>query len=151
MKRHKSLYPLSHDHHHALVQARQLNLAGAQTGQDVPRAAAEQFMSFWEGDLQNHFRQEEDILLPVLETYVAQDCAEIRETLRQHTEIRRLIDALNTELTSHGAINAVLLGQIGGALTDHIRFEENELFPVVEAFVPEKTLWEINEQLRRDT
>src|SRR5262245_46458605 len=137
MKRHKSLYPLSHDHHHALVQARQMNLASVQTIQDASHAAAEQFIAFWEGDLQNHFRQEEEILLPVLETYVAQDCAEIRETLRQHTGIRRLIDALNTELTRHGAIDPVLLGQIGGALTDHIRFEENELFPVVEACVPE--------------
>ena len=150
MKRHKGLHPLSHDHHHALVQARQLNLAGAQTEQGVAHAAAEQFIAFWEGDLQNHFRQEEDILLPVLETYVARDCAEIRETLKQHTEIRRLIDELKTELTRHGAIDAVLLGQIGGALTDHIRFEENELFPVVEARVPERELWEINEKLKRD-
>src|SRR5215471_1741993 len=112
MKRHKSLYPLSHDHHHALVQARQLNLASAQTAQNASREAAEQFVAFWEDDLQNHFRQEEEILLPVLEKYAPQECAEIRETLRQHSEIRRLIDALNAELTRHGAIDAGLLGQI---------------------------------------
>jgi hemerythrin-like domain-containing protein len=150
MKRHKSLYPLSHDHHHALVQARQLSLASAQAGQDVPVAAAVRFIEFWEAILQKHFRQEEEILLPVLEKYVAQDCAEIAKTLSQHEELRRLIAALNGELAQRTGIDTTLLGQVGSALADHIRFEENALFPLIEASVPEQALWQINERLTRD-
>jgi len=149
MKRHKSLYPLSHDHHHALVQARRLSLAGAQAGQGARRVTAERFIEFWESDLQRHFRQEEEILLPVLGKYVARDCAEILKTLGQHDEIRRMIAALDRALAQRADADAGLLGWLGGLLAEHIRFEENELFPLVEARVPEETLWQINEQLTR--
>jgi len=149
MKRHKSLYPLSHDHHHALVQARELNLASAEAGQDASDAAAERFAEFWESDLQRHFRQEEQILLPALEKYVPPNCAEIAKTLREHEEIRRLVAALNRGLTQRVGADRGQLGQLGGRLAEHIRFEENELFPLVEARVPERALWQINEQLAR--
>jgi hemerythrin-like domain-containing protein len=149
MKRHKSLYPLSHDHHHGLVHARQLSLAGAQAERDSSEATAERFIEFWESDLQRHFQQEEEIVLPLLDQYVTSECAEVRETLRQHTEIRRLIAGLNSEPEKQEVPDLGLLSQIGDALRDHIRFEENELFPILEATVPEKALWQMNEQLTR--
>jgi hypothetical protein len=40
MKRHQSLYPLSHNHHHALVQALNLDKAGAGDDQAGVREAA---------------------------------------------------------------------------------------------------------------
>ena len=66
MKRHQSLYPLSHDHHHALVQALTLDKAGTDGDQAVIREAAARFADFWRSDLQRHFAQEEQIVLPLL-------------------------------------------------------------------------------------
>jgi DNA-binding NarL/FixJ family response regulator len=58
MKRSEALTPLSHDHHQALVAAQQLRRA------EDPEAATAAFLEFWRGQGSQHFRIEEDILLP---------------------------------------------------------------------------------------
>jgi hemerythrin-like domain-containing protein len=147
MKRHQSLYPLSHDHHHALVQALNLDKAGACDDQAGLRGAAAQFAGFWKSDMQRHFAQEEQILLPLLAKYKAADAAEIRETLEQHSAIARLIGELNEKLARPEAIEARLLVNLAESLRRHIRYEESELFPAVEASVPEEELWLMNMRL----
>ena len=148
MKRHQSLYPLSHDHHHALVQALNLDKAGAGDDQAVFREAAARFVEFWRSDLQRHFAQEEQILLPLLAKCKAADAAEIRDTLEQHSAIARLIGELNEKLARReGMIEASLLTDLAESLRRHIRYEESELFPAVEASVPEEELWLMNMRL----
>jgi hemerythrin-like domain-containing protein len=144
MKRHQSLYPLSHDHHHALVQALTLDKAGTGGDQAVIREAAARFADFWESGLQRHFAQEEQIVLPLLAKYKAADAAEIRETLDQHSAIAKLIGVLNEKLMRPETIEASLLSNLAESLRRHIRYEEGELFPAVEASVPEEELWLMN-------
>ena len=147
MKRHQSLYPLSHDHHHALVQALNLDKAGAGGDQAGLREAAARFADFWRSDLQRHFAQEEQIVLPLLAKYKAADAAEIRDTLEQHSTIARLIGELNENLARQESIEASLLTNLADSLRRHIRYEESELFPAVEATVPEEELWLMNMRL----
>jgi iron-sulfur cluster repair protein YtfE (RIC family) len=147
MKRHQSLYPLSHDHHHALVQTLNLDKAGVGDDQAGIREAAARFADFWRSDLQRHFAQEEQIVLPLLAKYKAADAAEIRETLDQHSTIAMLIGELNEKLTRPEMIEASLLTSLAESLRRHIRYEENELFPSVEASVPEEELWLMNMRL----
>jgi|SRR5262245_2439134 len=147
MKRHQSLYPLSHDHHHALVQALNLDKAGAGADQAVFREAAARFADFWGNDLQRHFAQEELIVLPLLAKYKATDAAEIRETLEQHSAIARLIGELNEKLARPETIEASQLANLAESLRRHIHYEESELFPAVEASVPEEELWLMNMRL----
>ncbi len=148
MKRHQSLYPLSHDHHHALVQALNLDKAGAGGDQAGLREAAAQFAGFWKSDLQRHFAQEEQILLPLLAKYKAADAAEIRDTLEQHSAIVSMIGELNEKLAlQEETIEASLLANLAESLRRHIRYEESELFPAVEATVPEEELWLMNMRL----
>ena len=64
MKRHPALVPLSHDHHHALVEARRLRRS-AETEAD-PAAAAETFASFFASVTVPHFREEEEELFPLV-------------------------------------------------------------------------------------
>lgn len=149
MKRHPSLHPLSRDHHHALVQARNLGLAAASNDPGNVQQAAERFAGFWESDLQAHFSQEEQIVLPLL-ARAAPDSNEIRETLNQHAEITRLVAELSDKLARREALEANLLDALGDSLRRHIRFEENELFPAVEASAPEEELSRMNEQLERE-
>lgn len=147
MKRHRSLYPLSHDHHHALVQALYLDKVGAGDDQAGFREAAARFADFWRSDLQRHFLQEEQIVLPLLAKYKAADVAEIRETLEQHSAIARLISELNEKLARGEMIEASLLTNLAESLRRHIRYEESELFPAVEASVPDEELWLMNMRL----
>jgi iron-sulfur cluster repair protein YtfE (RIC family) len=147
MKRHQSLFPLSHDHHHALVQALNLEKAGAGDDQAGLREAAARFADFWKSDLQRHFAQEEQIVLPLLAKYKAADAAEIKDTLEQHSAIARLIDELNEKLARREMIEASLLTNLAESLRRHIRYEESELFPAVEASVPDEELWLMNMRL----
>ncbi len=150
MKRHPSLQPLSRDHHHALVQARKLSLAA--TANDSPglAQAAERFADYWQSDLQAHFWQEEQIVLPLLAKHHSPDEDEVAETLNQHAEIKRLVDELNDRLARRTSPEASLLGALGEALRLHIRFEENELFPAVESAANEEDLRQMNEQLEAE-
>jgi hypothetical protein len=62
MKRHPALAELSRDHHQALVVARRLKRADDES---VDRAR-EGFLDYWEHEGSEHFREEEEILLPEL-------------------------------------------------------------------------------------
>ena len=146
MKRHQSLYPLSHDHHHALVRALNLDKAGSGGDQAGFREAGARFSDFWTSDLQRHFEREERIVLPLLAKHKA-DADEIRETLEQHYAIARLIDELNEKLTRPDTLEAGLLTNLAESLRRHIRYEEGELFPAVEASVPEEELRLMNMRL----
>jgi hemerythrin-like domain-containing protein len=147
MKRHRSLYPLSHDHHHALVQARNLDIASADEDQSNLRSAATRFASFWKSDMQRHFAQEEQIVLPLLAKHTVADGAEIGETLEQHAAIVQLIEELIEKLARRETIEASLLINLAESLRRHIRYEESELFPAVEASVPEEELRLMNGRL----
>lgn len=146
MKRHKSLYPLSHDHHHALVQARKLRIASSDPDLSSFYQAAGDFIAFWDANLEFHFQQEEEILLPIFATYSFADRPEIVETLKQHLEIRQTLGHLRTEIIQGTATTAEGL-QLSGQLERHIRYEENVLFSAIEEAVPEEQLWEINRRL----
>jgi hemerythrin-like domain-containing protein len=138
MKRHPALAPLSRDHHHALVMARRLRRAGEDDAADVAQA----FLEHWEAEERLHFRVEEEVLLPTYAAYGDPDHPAVVRTLLDHILIRR--DA--AELAA-GARPA-LLHELGARLAEHVRLEENELFPLVERTVPEPALTALGERLR---
>lgn len=139
MKRHEALFPLSHDHHHALVEARYLRLS-----EDDADTMTARLLEFWTRSLERHFKQEEEILLPRLALQTPLEPDVRAQTLGEHAGIRSLIDSLIIGAEPR----ADLLRSIGNALTDHIRFEENNLFPAVEATLSEDELWLINRELK---
>jgi hemerythrin-like domain-containing protein len=138
MKRHPALAPLSRDHHHALVLAQRLRRAGEQDAAD----AAAAFLGHWMEDERLHFRLEEEVLLPAYAAYGDPDHPAVVRTLLDHVRIRRDVDRL-----ADGA-DPELLHELGGRLADHVRLEENELFPLVERTLPEPALAVLGERLR---
>jgi hemerythrin-like domain-containing protein len=135
MKRSTELTPLSHDHHQALFVAMQLKRAAPD---DVARAV-KAFLDFTEetGDL--HFRIEEEILLP---GWVAAGTCDRRtaaamaaRVAAEHLEIRA-----STRLLQAGDVSADRARELGSLLERHVRFEERELFPLVEGSLGEKAL-----------
>lgn len=147
MKRHPSLHPLSRDHHHALVQARKLSLAAVAPDLGDLAQAGANFILYWESNLQAHFAQEEQILLPLLANHTSLDDSKFRETLHQHAEITRLVTELKDKLARRETIDASPFDALGEALRQHIRFEESELFPALESLATEEEMGLMNQQL----
>ena len=133
MKRHAALVPLSHDHHHGLVEARRLRRAAAldETGR---REAAAAFLSFFDRETRAHFREEEERFFPLL--VGADDPATelVARALLEHQRLHALVAAL-ADVPS-----AALVEELGGTLERHIRFEERELFPLIEAVASDRAL-----------
>jgi hemerythrin-like domain-containing protein len=138
VKRHPALLPLSRDHHHALVIARELRRATDQTAAE----AGAVFLSHWHAEETQHFRLEEEILLPAYAAYGEPDDPAVVRMLIDHMLIRR--DA--SRLTDRPPLE--LLHDLGVRLSAHIELEEREVFPLVEATIPERELLELGERLR---
>ena len=145
-RRHKALVPLTHDHHHALAQARrlrELRVDAAGVGR-----AADDFVNFYLGRARHHFREEDELFFaPVVDDDRAGTLVTraVREHLRLHGQVRTLRRQL-----SSGDIDVRLLGSIADLLTSHVRFEEQELFPLIESLIPEDDLIELATAGRRD-
>jgi hemerythrin-like domain-containing protein len=134
MKRHSSLIPLSHDHHHALVQARRLRRA-AGGDPTARRAATASFLRFFSDESVRHFRQEEERLFPVL-VDVASAEELLVKALLDHQRLRALVARLDQNL-SRGGTDALLMRELADQLENHIRLEERRLFPLMEEIAAE--------------
>jgi Hemerythrin HHE cation binding domain len=122
MKRAAALRPLSREHLVALLAAKRLREA-ASAGEGAPV-----FLEFWQNDGRRHFRIEEEVLLPTWALHAEVDRDGVRRMLDEHLAIRR--EALRAEA---GELPLEGARELGALLHDHVRFEERQLFPLVEA------------------
>jgi len=129
VKRDEALQPLSRQHLAALLAAKKLKEA------DDLEEATRAFRDFWHGDGRRHFRVEEEVLLPGWAMHAEVDQDGVRRMLDEHLAIRR--EALRLEAGDATLEEARELGQL---LHDHVRFEERQLFPCVEAGLGEADL-----------
>jgi hemerythrin-like domain-containing protein len=107
------------------VAALRLRRASAENADDARRA----FLEFWHGEGAHHFHVEEDVLLPAFARHVGPDADPIVRTLVEHVDLRRrAADVPEASLED--------LHALGRRLGDHIRAEENELFPLIEQALP---------------
>jgi hypothetical protein len=146
-KRHPSLIPLTHEHHHTLAQARRLKEADAENAATV-RRTADDFVNFYLGRARHHFREEEELFFaPLVDDEVVGPliARAVADHLRLHAQVRDLRKQL-----SDGDVASGLLGEIAALLEAHVRFEEQELFPLIEAGIPEDELMDLAIYGRRD-
>lgn len=129
MKRSDELTPLSHDHHQALFVAMGLKRA------EGPEAAAA-FLDYHDSTGAHHFEVEEAILLPGwLAADPEAELEDAHRVLAEHLEIRATAERLR-----EGEPAVEDLRALGALLSDHVRFEERELFPRIEARLDAATL-----------
>jgi hemerythrin-like domain-containing protein len=144
VKRHPSLHPLSQHHHFALIQAlemRQAAEAPAEKRAAAVERQAEKFVRFWRKSGQVHFREEEEVLLPAYARHTRLDRdAEVMRVLADHAEIRAAVLDIEQRLAAKTQIEAEEIGRLGKLLHDHVRLEENELFPRIEKALGEERL-----------
>jgi hemerythrin-like domain-containing protein len=123
VRRHEALIPLTHDHHHVLAAVR--NARQAVKSGDL-RAAAQELMSVYANEMLNHFREEEELVFPLLVDAKGDIPSELATAMREHL----VIHALTEEMRNKPSAETVdrLLQLIEG----HVRLEEKTLFPMIE-------------------
>jgi hypothetical protein len=140
MKRSDALAPLSRDHHHALEVALRLRRATQGTADD----AATRFLAFWREVGQRHFEIEEDVLLAAVAAQVPGGGGLAARVRDEHADLRARAAGLGDGERAPEALQA-----LGQRLHDHVRFEERELFPALEAALPLAQLADLGAAVER--
>ena len=144
MKRHPSLHPLSQHHHFALIQAlgmRRAAEAPAEKRVAAVERQAEKFIRFWHKSGHIHFREEEEVLLPAYARHMRLDRdVEVMRILADHAEIRAAVRDFEERLAAKKPIAVEELAGLGKLLHDHVRLEENKVFPRIEKTLGEAQL-----------
>ena len=141
MKRSEALKVLSHQHHQGLFAALQLKRASAETAGE----ARSVFLDFYVRHGAHHFRAEEELLLSAYARHTACDRPEVVRVLTEHVDLRRR----GQDLEANADPDPSALRELGQRLERHIRFEERELFPMIEAALPDDELTELGAAFAR--
>jgi hemerythrin-like domain-containing protein len=153
VKRHPSLHPLSQHHHFALIQAlgmRRAAEAPAEKRDAAVQRQADKFVAFWHKSGVVHFREEEEVLLPAYARYVRLDQdAGIMRLLADHAEIRAAVEDFERRRKKKLPIEAAAMAHLAKLLHDHVRFEENDVFPRIERVLGEENLVAMGRGLTR--
>lgn len=126
IKRHKNIQPMSRDHHHGLLVGWKIR-TGIRYGISSERIY--KYLSwFYKNHLIDHFKEEETLLFPILDS----DHPEIKRAMEEHVQIHdffRQEEASEEELVAFEKL-----------LTAHIRYEERVLFNSIQEKATESEL-----------
>jgi hypothetical protein len=120
------------------VIAQRLRRATAETATETAGA----FLSHWDAEEKLHFRLEKELLLPAYAAHGDCEHPAIIRMLLDHMLIRR--DAVRLA----GMPSLELLHDLGARLADHVHLEEHEVFPLIEATIPETELQVLGDRMR---
>ncbi len=134
MRRHKSLHPLSHQHHNglALCVLIERGLARDSSEVSIQRLAAKCADRF-DLELVNHFDLEERELFPAILSELGPN-SQVGTLIAEHRQMEQQIAQLRVEPTIER------LQSFGTLLRAHIRSEENELFQDIQDRLSDATL-----------
>jgi hemerythrin-like domain-containing protein len=96
--------------------------------------AARTFIAFYRGETIPHFREEEELLFPLLVDVTATVPDLLKQILVEHVQLHSMVRRLGMALETHSTEGALLI-EVGVLLEAHIRREEGELFPLIEQVV----------------
>jgi len=147
-RRNDALIPLTHDHHHTLAQARRLLDASKLDDDTERRNLANDFVNFYFGRAIRHFHEEEELFFaPLIDEPKAREA--VLRAVSDHLRLHSLVRTVKRRL-SEGETDPDTLAKIAELLTQHVRFEEQELFPLVEELISEEDLKDLATSGRRD-
>lgn len=139
IKRHETLKPLSRHHMIGLHLALKLKRAGTEKSRLTLEEIVQDAREFWQPEGQEHFREEEEILLPTYAEFADINHPEIVTMLLEHVQIRSGIN----KLLEQKKFTLPEMHQLGMLLEQHIRREERLIFPMIEKALPEEKLEEL--------
>jgi hemerythrin-like domain-containing protein len=95
-----------------------------------------------------HFREEEELFFaPLVDNDEARD--QVIQAVAQHLQVHALARALRRQLAD-GEAEPETLRNLSNLLTTHVRWEERNLFPLVERLLSPEQLTELARVGRRD-
>lgn len=136
MYRDPRLRGLSDDHHQALVLAVTLKRAAKSGDGQMLENARKELVERFPIEIEPHFVVEEQTLLQALRGRGEQEDALIERTEVDHAYLRDGLERAKNGETTH-------LGVYGDRLSDHVRFEEKELFEHCQNILPDDILDEV--------
>lgn len=112
-------------------------LSAGQSNEERKRKA-NAFVVFFETETRTHFREEEEVVFPLV---VDEAEAEpiLARVMLQHLHIHALVHTLRFELEG-GTPSAGALSSVANKIEEHIRFVEKTVFPLIERLLPEEVL-----------
>ena len=139
IKRSKELAPLSREHHDGLLFAWKIK-QGLANGTSV-ETLCNYTRWFWSNHIKPHFKDEEKVLIK----FLPEDNPLVQQMLKEHAQIRGLIISLDNEPDSNS------LQLLAEFISNHIRFEERELFAYAEKVLNPEQLQEIYSDLPNES
>lgn len=128
VKRTEQLQPLSRQHHNGLLFCLLLQKG---IKRKAPLDQMQEFIQwFWFKDLEHHFELEEVHLMPLQKQYEVLN-EPLERMLKEHYNLKDIINENSVNITYEG------VQQLRDKLEQHIRFEERELFPLIEETISE--------------
>lgn len=119
----------------------QLKRADAETAAKARQA----FLDFWRSEGSNHFRMEEELVLPAYARHASAQEEAVVRVLTDHVDLRRR----RAEIEADESLEPASLHELGERLQAHIRHEERVLFPLIEKALPEEELARLGAELER--
>jgi iron-sulfur cluster repair protein YtfE (RIC family) len=141
LKRTEELQPLSRQHHNGLLFCLLLQ-KGIRKNAD-PEVMRDFVQHFWYKDLQHHFQLEEQYLDPLKNRY-HQLVEPLEQMIREHYDLKSVINEISLNPT-HQSID-----ELRRKLDDHVRFEERQLFPLIEESISPQELQKIGKILEKE-
>lgn len=130
IKRHKSIQPLSRDHHHSLLLCWKIRTGFSK---DVPAERIKRYTDwFFEHHIEPHFELEEKHLFPIL----GENNPLVKKAISEHRRLKRLFKDNDDASKS--------LSLIEEELEQHIRFEERVLFNKIQKVATKEQLKSIS-------
>ncbi|MBD3299712.1 MAG: hypothetical protein GF341_13730, partial [candidate division Zixibacteria bacterium] len=147
MKRNKNLHPLSWEHHHALTS---VVLTRRHIAENAPHErlvrTANEFVGFHRDNLLPHFRHEEEVVLPLYLNHVPENDPDVLRLLTDHISLHRLVRVVGQAATGSDDVIPALT-ELTDRLEAHVRFEERELFPNIEAALTDDEIAQVGAAL----
>lgn len=138
MKRVNQLQPLSRQHHLGLHVGRH-----AKECADNPQAITEhwQALSSYMSEMRHHFQIEDNLIVDALVPHQSSQ-PKVASVLNKLEEQHQQLNELTAEIctSQNNTVTVQQVRQLGNLLYDHVRFEERELFPMIEEYLTEDEL-----------
>jgi hemerythrin-like domain-containing protein len=135
-----------------LVQVLLVRRAAGEASGERARAlhrAARALLRFWKSKGRRHFREEEEALLPSYARHARlEENPAVGLMLSQHAVIRARMLDLEEALSARRPVEAEVQA-LAQLLHDHVRLEENEIFPAIEAALGDDELHALAPRLSR--
>jgi hemerythrin-like domain-containing protein len=141
LKRSIELQPLSRQHHNGLFFCLLLEKGVKKQADKI--LMRDFCMYFWESDLEHHFQLEETHL-SILQHYPALKEG-IGRMLDEHKHIRKFF--INPDILTEYSI----FDQLQQLVDQHIRFEERELFPLIQQVINEEEMKQLGAAFANET